>query len=30
LGRQGMAMSVEHDFGCGAVDYRFGWKNPGQ
>lgn len=30
FGRQGMAMSVEHDFGCGAVDYRFGWKNPGQ
>tara|TARA_R110002020_G_scaffold471284_1_gene698230 strand:- start:21992 stop:23626 length:1635 start_codon:yes stop_codon:yes gene_type:complete len=29
FGRQGMAMSVEHDFGCGAVDYRFGWKNPG-
>jgi hypothetical protein len=30
FGRQGMAMSVEHDFGCGAIDYRFGYKNPGQ
>ncbi|MDK4712998.1 hypothetical protein [Rhizobium sp. CNPSo 4039] len=29
FGRQGMAMSVEHDFGCGAVDYRFGYKNAG-
>jgi hypothetical protein len=29
FGRQGMAMSVEHDFGCGAVDYRYGWKNQG-
>lgn len=29
FGRQGMAMSVEHDFGCGAVDYRYGFKNPG-
>ncbi|MBX5082158.1 hypothetical protein HJB56_05070 [Rhizobium lentis] len=29
FGRQGMAMSVEHDFGCGATDYRYGFKNPG-
>jgi hypothetical protein len=29
FGRQGMAMSVEHDFGCGPVDFRYGWKNPG-
>lgn len=29
FGRQGMAMSVEHDFGCGAIDYRFGYKNAG-
>lgn len=30
FGRQGMAMSVEHDFGCGATDYRYGFKNAGQ
>lgn len=29
FGTQGFGMSVEHDFGCGAVDFRFGWKNPG-
>ncbi|MCO5153375.1 MULTISPECIES: phage major capsid protein [unclassified Shinella] len=29
FGQQGFAMSVEHDFGCGATDYRFGYKNPG-
>lgn len=29
FGRQGMAMSVEHDFGAGAVDFRFGYKNTG-
>lgn len=29
FGRQGFAMSVEHDFGVGATDYRFGYKNPG-
>jgi len=30
FGTQGFGMSVEHDFGCGAVDFRFAWKNPGQ
>lgn len=29
FGQQGMAMSVEHDFGVGASDYRGTWKNPG-
>lgn len=29
FGRQGMAMSVEHDFGCGPTDYRFGYRNTG-
>ena len=29
FGRQGMAMSVEHDFGVGATDSRHGYKNPG-
>lgn len=29
FGKQGFAMSVEHDFGVGAVDFRFGYKNPG-
>lgn len=29
FGTQGMAMTVEHDFGLGAVDFRGGWKNPG-
>lgn len=29
FGTQGFGMSVEHDFGCGAADFRFGWKNPG-
>ena len=29
FGVQGFAMSVEHDFGVGATDYRFGYKNPG-
>lgn len=30
FGRQGFSMSVEHDFGCGATDYRFGYKNAGK
>jgi ATP-dependent protease ClpP protease subunit len=29
LGVQGMRFTVEHDFGCGAIDFRAGWKNPG-
>ena len=29
FGTQGFGMSVEHDFGCGAVDFRFAYKNPG-
>lgn len=29
FGVQGVSMSLEHDFGCGAVDYRGAWKNPG-
>lgn len=29
FGTQGIHFSVEHDFGCGAVDHRFGFKNPG-
>lgn len=29
FGRQGMSMTVEHDFGLGAIDYRGAWKNPG-
>jgi ATP-dependent protease ClpP protease subunit len=29
FGRQGISLSVELDFGCGAVDWRGGWKNPG-
>lgn len=29
FGTQGMAMTVEHDFGMGGVDFRGGWKNPG-
>jgi phage terminase large subunit GpA-like protein len=28
--RVGFSMSVEHDFGCGATDFRFGYHNPGQ
>lgn len=26
---QGVKAKLEHDFGCGAVDYRFGYKNAG-
>jgi hypothetical protein len=29
FGTQGMAMTVEHDFGVGAIDYRGAYKNPG-
>jgi ATP-dependent protease ClpP protease subunit len=29
FGRQGMSLSVEHDFGLGAIDFRGAWKNPG-
>jgi HK97 family phage prohead protease len=29
FGRQGMAVSLEHDFGCGAIDYRFAYRNAG-
>lgn len=29
FGAQGFAMSVEHDFGVGATDFRFGYKNAG-
>ena len=29
FGVQGMSMSLEHDFGCGAIDFRFGYRNAG-
>lgn len=29
FGTQGVAMTVEHDFGVGAVDFRGAYKNPG-
>lgn len=29
FGTQGFSMTVEHDFGLGAVDYRGGYKNAG-
>lgn len=29
FGVQGVGMSVEHDFGCGAIDFRAAYKNPG-
>jgi HK97 family phage prohead protease len=29
FGQQGVKVSLEHDFGCGAQDYRFGYRNPG-
>lgn len=29
FGQQGMRVSLEHDFGCAAVDYRFGYLNAG-
>lgn len=29
FGQQGMAFSIEHDFGCGAIGFRGGYKNAG-
>lgn len=29
FGQQGIRVSLEHDFGCAAVDYRFGFRNAG-
>lgn len=29
FGAQGTKFSLEHDFGCGAIDFRGGYKNPG-
>jgi HK97 family phage prohead protease len=29
FGTQGMSVSLEHDFGCGAIDFRFAYRNPG-
>jgi HK97 family phage prohead protease len=29
FGRQGTSLSLEHDFGCGGIDFRGGWKNAG-
>lgn len=29
FGRQGTSLSLEHDFGCGAIDWRGGYKNAG-
>lgn len=29
FGRQGMSLSLEHDFGFGAIDYRGGYRNAG-
>ena len=29
FGVQGVQVSLEHDFGCGAIDYRGGYRNPG-
>ncbi|WP_323041140.1 head maturation protease, ClpP-related [Gemmobacter sp.] len=29
FGRQGMQISIEHDFGVGAIDFRGGYKNAG-
>lgn len=29
FGQQGMRVSLEHDFGCGAIDFRFGYLNTG-
>ena len=30
FGVQGVKVSLEHDFGCGAIDYRAGDRNAGQ
>jgi len=29
FGRQGTQVSLEHDFGCGAIDFRGGYRNAG-
>lgn len=29
FGTQGTQMSVEHDFGCGGIEWRGGYRNPG-
>jgi len=29
FGKQGVSISIEHDFGCGATGFRAGYKNPG-
>jgi ATP-dependent Clp endopeptidase proteolytic subunit ClpP len=29
FGYQGMRVSLEHDFGCGGINFRGGWRNPG-
>lgn len=29
FGRQGTQLSLEHDFGCGAIDFRGGYRNAG-
>lgn len=29
FGVQGMSVSLEHDFGCGAIDFRGAYKDPG-
>lgn len=29
FGTQGVSMSLEHDFGCGAIDFRGGYRNAG-
>ena len=29
FGMQGISVSLEHDFGCGAIDFRGAYRNPG-